>query len=79
MSMTKVRGKFQKLTKGDPISELLECRNYDIEKMMTACKEQLLNSAAIKDRKIDPEVIYGRLKEFAESYPYLIPSASHSN
>lgn len=61
-----------KITKGDPIDELLACRNYDISEMCTNYKKQLLS--AQKDKIIDSETsenLFEDLKSYLHGYPYL--------
>ena len=64
--------KMSKLTEGDPIDELLECRNYDIPELVKSFKEQA--SSSVSEGRIDSdraETIVGRLERFLKSYPYL--------
>ncbi|MCB9229960.1 MAG: biosynthetic arginine decarboxylase [Deltaproteobacteria bacterium] len=61
-----------KTTQGDPIRELLICRNYDAEEMIRSYENQLLE--AKKKGLISPErstVLLEQLTEFLDHYPYL--------
>lgn len=61
-----------KVTKGDPIDELLECRNYDIPQITTSYRNQLEKS--YKENRISLEEsseLFGSLKSYLQSYPYL--------
>jgi arginine decarboxylase len=61
-----------KITVGDPVDELLTCRNYDIEDMVTSYKRQLTQSEnkgfITKDEKTG---IFEELKNRLRGYPYL--------
>ena len=61
-----------KLTKGDPIFELLECRNYEMKTIFDSIRKQLKASekkGKIKKSEIDP--IWRKLKNYAKGLPYL--------
>ena len=60
--------KLSKLTSGDPIDELLVCRNYDCEEMMKSYKKQLISQGH------NEEVVQSTLDQCAKAltaYPYL--------
>ena len=61
-----------KITKGDPISELLESRNYDL-KEIGGCYELQFNRAVDEGRITADEAKsnLGRLQKFMASFPYL--------
>lgn len=62
-----------KITKGDPIEELLESRNYDI-KGMIGCYEDQLNKTvkALRLSEEDASQALGKLKNYMKSFPYLL-------
>lgn len=61
-----------KLTSGDPIDELLECRNYDIEGLKRSFLEQAQFSAGQgRIDKARAAHITERLFQLLKSYPYL--------
>ncbi len=64
--------KISKLTKGDPICELLESRNYNLEEIVSSYQDQLERSEKLE--MITSEIsqkLLERLKEFTGAYPYL--------
>jgi arginine decarboxylase len=67
------QGKWEitKITTGDPIDELLSCRNYDIDSMLRSFAEQL---ARHENESLSPEEsarLMERLAEHLKSSPYL--------
>lgn len=65
--------KISKTTKGDPIKELLVCRNYKVQKMIVNYGKQIRK--AKKDgllKKEDANLTLKRLKSFLDSSPYLV-------
>lgn len=62
-----------KVTKGDPIDELLESRNYDLKEMV-GCYELQFNRTVVEGRLTEEQAKdgLGRLVKFMKSYPYLI-------
>jgi arginine decarboxylase len=61
-----------KITKGDPIDELLICRNYNIEQMQETFKKQLERSS--ENGRLTPEEAqhrFAKLQKSLESLPYL--------
>lgn len=61
-----------KVTPGDPIDELLTCRNYDLNALTTSFKEQVLTSEA--EGRINSEEaknVLEKLAGFSTAYPYL--------
>lgn len=62
-----------KVTRGDPISELLECRNYDMTEIMKGYKSQLARAEkAFSIPAATSAKIYKKLKAMTTAYPYLI-------
>lgn len=65
--------KISKLTEGDPIDELLVCRNYDMEEMIGSYKsqfeEQLEAGNITKEESVSN---LESLKSYLTKYPYLI-------
>lgn len=62
-----------KITEGDPIIELLVCRNYSFEELIGNYRKQMLS--ACERGLLHPdskEVILAKLKKFLRSYPYLL-------
>lgn len=57
-----------KITKGDPIRELLTCRNYDEDEMMASYKKQLEENKVPKEKRAE---ILKSLTEYLGAYPYL--------
>ena len=57
-----------KVTKGDPIRELLTCRNYDEDEMIEHYKAQLEEQKLSENEK---KKILSSLKEYLGAYPYL--------
>jgi len=62
-----------KVTKGDPIDELLESRNYDLKEIV-GCYELQFNRAVAEGRLTPEEGNNGlqRMAKFMKSYPYLL-------
>jgi len=62
-----------KVTKGDPIDELLQSRNYDLKEMF-GCYELQFTKSVAEGRLSDEQAKIGleRLSKFMRSYPYLI-------
>ncbi len=62
-----------KITKGDPIEELLQSRNYDVEQMVE-CYQNQLQKAVEKQGMNNEEatVILEKLKKFMRTTPYLL-------
>ena len=60
--------KISKLTKGDPIKELLTCRNYDEGEMLAGYQKQLEESKASEAEKKEMMKL---LEKYLEAYPYL--------
>jgi arginine decarboxylase len=62
-----------KVTKGDPIDELLQSRNYDLKEMF-GCYELQFTKSVAEGRLSDEQAKVGleRLSKFMRSYPYLI-------
>ncbi len=62
-----------KVTKGDPIDELLESRNYDLKEIV-GCYELQFNRAVAEGRLTPEEGKNGlqRMAKFMKSYPYLL-------
>jgi arginine decarboxylase len=62
-----------KVTKGDPIDELLQSRNYDL-KEITGCYELQFNRAVAEGRmgEADAKADLERLGRYMRSYPYLM-------
>ena len=61
-----------KITEGDPIIELLVCRNYSYDEMVHSYRNQM--QSACDQGLLDPdrkEIILAKLKAFLRSYPYL--------
>ncbi len=58
----------EKITEGDPISELLMCRNFSAEEMRKSYKKQL---AAGELSAAENERIMGIIRNSFEGYPYL--------
>jgi arginine decarboxylase len=61
-----------KLTKGDPIDELLACRNYNLEEMAGSFKMQF--ESAVTNKLISKEEAANGLKKltkYMQAYPYL--------
>jgi len=58
-----------KTTNGDPISELLECRNYDMEEIFLSFEDQLNTSHLISKDHINTYL--NLLKCYSENLPYL--------
>lgn len=68
-----------KITKGDPIDELLECRNYDMKEILNNYKDQLREaeeSGILKKSKSNK--IFNTLREYTKSMPYLTENREHS-
>src|SRR6185312_1995352 len=62
-----------KVTKGDPIDELLESRNYDLTEI-AGCYELQFNRA-IAEGRVEAETAKAdleRLNKYMRSYPYLV-------
>jgi arginine decarboxylase len=62
----------QKFTKGDPIDELLQSRNYDIKEILNSYKEQIKvaeESGLIKKAKSNK--LFNVLRDYTRSLPYL--------
>lgn len=63
----------KKHTKGDSIYELLDCRNYSTQEMVKSYRSQIRKA---KDLSLvspkDGEYIFRRLKQYLNSYPYLV-------
>lgn len=57
-----------KVTKGDPIHELLTCRNYDTQEMIASYKKQIQERNLPLD---ESERILESLKKYLDCYPYL--------
>ncbi|MBM4251454.1 MAG: biosynthetic arginine decarboxylase [Deltaproteobacteria bacterium] len=62
-----------KVTKGDPIDELLQSRNYDLKEMF-GCYELQFTKSVAEGRLSEEQAQSGleRLGKFMRSYPYLI-------
>jgi arginine decarboxylase len=61
-----------KLTEGDPILELLVCRNYSYDEMVHSYRKQM--NHACEKGVMDPdckEVVLAQLKKYLHGYPYL--------
>jgi arginine decarboxylase len=65
--------KIVKTTKGDPIKELLVCRNYKTQEMVGSYCRQI-RDAKKKGllRKQDGNFVLKKLKSYLDSYPYLV-------
>lgn len=62
-----------KITKGDPIEELLEARNYDIKQMIASFKTQLSEAEQTgKIRENASVKLLKRLKDYMKAMPYLV-------
>lgn len=62
-----------KVTKGDPIDELLVSRNYDMKAMMATYQKRVKEAATAGcHKKGQSEKILKRLKEYLKAYPYLV-------
>lgn len=64
--------KISKTTKGDPIKELLVCRNYQMQKILQSYGKQIRETkkkGLIK--KEEANTLLKKLKNYLESYPYL--------
>lgn len=64
--------KIEKLTEGDPIDELLECRNYSMDDLKSSYREQV--HSAVASGKLSQDAgkhIEERLLFFLGAYPYL--------
>lgn len=62
-----------KTTTGDPIAELLTCRNYDIEELIASYRTQLAES--IDNNRLSADettVLLKRLEDLLNSSPYLV-------
>ncbi len=60
--------RFSKLTSGDPIDELLVCRNYDCEEMMKSYKKQLTSQGHHEE---EIQATLDQCKKALVAYPYL--------
>jgi arginine decarboxylase len=70
----------EKITHGDPIDELLECRNYNIDEMIGSYKLQFdsrLSEGSISKSTADDG--FDRLKNYIRQYPYLSENTRGSN
>lgn len=66
-----------KTTMGDPIAELLTCRNYDIQELTESYRNQLAESvSAERLSEEESEALLGRLDELLNASPYLIENQS---
>ncbi|MEZ4742254.1 MAG: hypothetical protein R3B45_07390 [Bdellovibrionota bacterium] len=64
--------KIDKVTKGDPIDELLACRNYDIDEIRESFTKQV--GLAQKSKLVDErqgQYILDSLQKYLSAYPYL--------
>lgn len=64
--------KIEKITQGDPIKELLTCRNYSYDEMVAGYQLQLDHSVAEnKLRANESSKLANTLKNYLDHYPYL--------
>jgi arginine decarboxylase len=71
--------KISKITKGDPIDELLVCRNYDMKEILDSFRDQIraAESNGLVKKGQGPQLLR-RLKEYTQTSPYLMENVSWS-